>query len=56
MICLQDVVLGGTNITFVFSIRWGNMWQMAWGTVKQCLVWDGLPAAVVLKFWAQSPF
>lgn len=56
VVCLQDVVLGSTNITFVFSIRWCNMWQMAWGTVKQCLVCTGLPSAVVLKFWVKSPF
>jgi hypothetical protein len=30
-------------------IEMGNMWQMAWGAVNQCLVCDDLPSAVVLS-------
>jgi hypothetical protein len=42
------------NITFVFSKRWLDMWEMAWSTVRLSLVCDGIPSAVVLKFWAKS--
>lgn len=48
MVCLQDVVLGSTNITFVFSIRWGSMWQVAWGTV------NALCAMVFLLQWCSN--
>jgi hypothetical protein len=54
VVCLQDVVLESINITFLCTVRWCDMWQMVWSTVRLSLLCDGIPSAVVLKFWAKS--